>query len=450
VFSRRQLPELRTYSRVESRLPFHADEDFASLVVANGNDSLPVHGWFKYKEAFSADLVKHLIENIDLGRKPGETIRLLDPFCGVGTTLISSQTIDTKKFRIEGFGIECNPFTAFVARTKTQWPEMRASEIRRLATRILANQDFSDSVPLPELSSIRTGRCISRHAATQVLNVRRYVEGLDQSPDRDALLLGLASSIDVVSRVRRDGRALRLVEKPRTQFKQVLRSRWDAIAEDVEKLQEAHSSPAAVTVLSGDGRAAISHLAAGTIDLLVTSPPYPNNIDYNEVYKLELWLMGFVKTPQEFLGLRRSTFRSHPTCSEVDESSVSSREFEEMMDDGPIADLVGMIVRRARALDKEQSRGRKRVLEGYIFDTWNSLKTHLAYLRSGGCAVYVVGNSLHGGKDRPYLIPTDLIVSELAALVGFEVEKLIVARPLRRRLAGNHFLRDSVIVLRKR
>jgi len=120
------------------------------------------------------------------------------------------------------------------------------------------------------------------------------------------------------------------------------------------------------------------------------------------------------------------------------------------MESGPLADLLGMVARRAKALDRETSRGRERVLSGYVFDTWTSLKAHHKMLKSDGLAVYVVGNSLHGGKEKPYLIPTDLVVSELGKLLGFEVEKLIVARPLRRRLAGNHFLRDSVVVLRKK
>ncbi len=61
----------------------------------------------------------------------------------------------------------------------------------------------------------------------------------------------------------------------------------------------------------------------------------------------------------------------------------------------------------------------------------------------------VVGNSLHGGSTAAYLVATDLIVAAMAKLIGFEVQRAIVARNLRRRLPGNHFLRESLIVLRK-
>jgi DNA modification methylase len=36
------------------------------------------------------------------------------------------------------------------------------------------------------------------------------------------------------------------------------------------------------------------HGESADFDLILTSPPYPNNIDYSEVYKLELWLLGFI------------------------------------------------------------------------------------------------------------------------------------------------------------
>jgi hypothetical protein len=41
------------------------------------------------------------------------------------------------------------------------------------------------------------------------------------------------------------------------------------------------------------------------------------------------------------------------------------------------------------------------------------------------------------------------MLSCLARAVGLEVEQVVVARSLSRRVAGNHFLRDSLVVLRR-
>ena len=323
-------------------------------------------------------------------------------------------------------------------------------KIRRLAANLFA-QTPNDAVALPQLSSITSGRCITRHMSRQVVQFRSALEALSPSVERDALMLGLASVIEPVSRVRRDGRALRIVEKQRIVFRKALASRWKTIAEDVELLQKAHRKPRLAKILTGDGRQpATVGIANGSIDLIVTSPPYPNNIDYNEVYKLELWFLGYAKTADEFLALRRATFRSHPTCSPLtSEDGHLDKEFRQLLDDGPIAELMGAVIRRVVKIEKTDRRGRSKVLLGYIHDTWKSLQAHYRSLRRGGRAVYVVGNSLHGGSEKPYLVPTDLIFANLAQGIGFKVEELIIARGLQRRLAGNHFLRDTIVVLRK-
>jgi hypothetical protein len=448
MISRRKLPELRTYARAEASLPFRSGPEYGRLVVPNGNENTPVHRWFKYKEAFSADLLDHLILHGNLGLSGKSSIRLLDPFCGVGTSLVSSQLIRSGIASISAVGIECNPFAAFVANAKASWPTIDPERMRTMAAKGLSGPR-ARLMSLPSLSSIKSGRCIGNYASRQILSIRDRLQSMDPGVERDALLVGLASCIERVSKVRRDGRALRLVEKRKVNLRKLLASRWESMAQDVEYFQLLHPRAPVAKVVLGDGRNN-SGLGRGKhlVDMILTSPPYPNNIDYNEVYKLELWLLGFVSSAEEFLDLRRDTYRSHPTCRAMGPDSSWETEFAEVLSIGPLADLLRLVFRRAQSLDRDCSRGRSKVLLGYVYDTWRSLKAHHRSLNPGGCAVYVVGNSLHGGQDKPYLVPTDLLVACLGEQVGFQVEQLIVARPLQRRLAGNHFLRDSLLVLR--
>ena len=445
MISKRQLPELRIFAQAEKRYRLRTDANFGSLVVPNGNADAPCHRWFRYKEAFSSELLTRVLKDFYPHHSATNPIQLLDPFCGVGTGLLSGQLLDGA---VSAVGIECNPFSAFVARTKLSWNAIDAQKMRQLAANVLASTR-TRSVGLPRLSSIASGRCISVHMARHIVLVRDAIRELPASCERDALLLGLASTIEPVSRVRRDGRALRIVEKPRVQFRRLLSEKWAAIASDIETLRQDCRTPGAAEVRIGDGRMPSSvGVEKGSIDLILTSPPYPNNIDYNEVYKLELWFLEYAKDSIEFLELRRSTFRSHPTCSELSDS-ISEKELTKIIEAGPLADLMSMVIKRVNSIENVDRRGRSKVLLGYIYDTWKSLQAHFHSLRSGGRAIYVVGNSLHGGAQRPYLVPTDLIFARLAEMVGFKVEDLIIARGLQRRLSGNHFLRDSVLVFRK-
>lgn len=450
MISRRQLPELRAFTRAESTLPMRIAPEYASLVVPNGNGSRPVHQWFKYKEAFSADLLDYVLDHVLVASPLPRNIRLLDPFCGVGTALLSAQLLENRPYRIDSIGIECNPFAAFVARTKVAWPRIDPRRLRCLASQVLTSPDGILS-NMPALSSISSGRCISRYMARQIVAMRGRIERLPESAERDACLLGLAACIEPASKIRRDGRALRIVDKPRVILAELLAARWEAMAQDVEAVRAARRSAAGVEIRRGDGRQpSTAGIEDCSVDLIFTSPPYPNNIDYNEIYKLELWFLGHVASCEDFLNMRRQTFRSHPTCSPAEEEPEYQRGFSELLAEGPLADLLGMIARRANVLDLECSRGRTKVLLGYAYDTWRTLQAHHRALRAGGCAVYIVGNSLHGGPaSRPYLIPTDLIFSCLARHAGFSVENVIIARSLSRRLVGNHFLRDSLVVVRK-
>src|SRR5713226_9279056 len=114
MIPRTKLPELRAFAKVEESLPLEVSEAYARLVVPTGNSIRPVHQWFKYKEAFSSELLESILNLA--GAKTDQPVAILEPFCGVGTTLVSAQFLAAQGRKLNAVGIECNPFSAFVAR----------------------------------------------------------------------------------------------------------------------------------------------------------------------------------------------------------------------------------------------------------------------------------------------------------------------------------------------
>lgn len=276
----------------------------------------------------------------------------------------------------------------------------------------------------------------------RVLAMADSIRDHRRGPTIDAILLSVAASIENISYVRKDGRALRIVEKERSQFRSVLEENWQMMAADVALLRQCLPKARVPKVVVGDGRRPLlCGIKPKSIDLIVTSPPYPNNIDYSEVYKLELWLLRLVESSGQFLKLRRSTFRSHPTCSTPELVPA----FDRARKNGHLRSLLDPIIERADAVGEPW---RKKVLLGYFSDMWVTLEQQYECLKKGGYAVTVVGNSLHGSAS-PYLIPSDIVTACIAERLGFVVQDVIISRPLKRRLSGNHFLRESVVVLRK-
>ena len=175
---------------------------------------------------------------------------------------------------------------------------------------------------------------MSRYVSKRLIAIANAIR--ETGPTADAVRLGIASAIEPLSRVRKDGRALRLVTRSRPRVVQTLAEQWEVIAQDcLHSRAQEHSSTAAIVKL-GDGRDPISSgVEKESLDLIFTSPPYPNNIDYSEVYKLELWLLGFITNSEDFRKLRRSTFRSHPAYGR----SQLPQDFADAIKSGPLLDF---------------------------------------------------------------------------------------------------------------
>ena len=73
------------------------------LVSFQANKKQPTYRWYKYKEAFSSSLVKHLLQKFDLPQGI-----VFDPFTGVGTTLFASSEIgyDSEGIELLPVGIQ--------------------------------------------------------------------------------------------------------------------------------------------------------------------------------------------------------------------------------------------------------------------------------------------------------------------------------------------------------
>jgi hypothetical protein len=437
-----ELPELQQLRSAEAQFTFRTDTTYADQVIATSNDSEPVHGWFKFKESFSPAILGNIIRSLHPAGIP-RTFDILDPFTGVGTTLLAAEQLahDNPTSTITATGIERNPFIHFAATTKMRWRNIDSAQLLTAGESAINRSDGA-SISLPKLSSISTGRCISRYASRRLLAVQLAIRELTDDATRDALLLGVGACIEPLSKIRKDGRALRIVQKKHLPIRTVLTSKWKQMQADCETLAKTISiSKFRSTIIQGDGRELRqAGIEAESLDLVFTSPPYPNNIDYSEVYKLELWLLGFIQNEKAFLSLRKTTFRSHPTCAVPAPSTAFSKEVQE----GLLQQLLGPVLERA-----QEQPWRHRLFEGYFSDMWRTLEECYRCLRKGGHAAFVVGNSLHGGHGTAYLVPTDLVIAGMARSLGFETHETIIARNLKRRLSGNHFLRESVVIVRK-
>ena len=430
----------RHYRGLQARFPLEDSGQYRSLVVPNGNACAPVHRWFHLKEAFSSDLLRQVV--VDTRLEDQSSLRVLDPFAGAGTTAISLANLIAQRAlrRVTFYGFECNPFIQLVGEAKLTAMQAPSKTFGRLARKVAAAayRGKVQAPPVPDLTTFHNDSYFDRKDLDLLLRLRAAIdlEASAGAKQGDVILarLCLAATVEPVSSLRRDGRALRYVPAK-------VRARpihnFLARVERVEMDMPVERVPVQGRIHLGDGRSMCVVAARPPFDLVIFSPPYPNNIDYTEVYKMEAWLLGMFKDASAFMSQRLKTLHSHPSLKREAEDTELSHVTNVV---APILDAVP---------DDRYALQRRAMISGYARDMAQTLESAWDRLRPGGDLVYVVGNSLHGNEDQGFIIAADLITAEMASRQGFIIERIGVARRLRRRHSESPFLRESIVFAKR-
>ena len=192
-------------------------------------------------------------------------------------------------------------------------------------------------------------------------------------------------------------------------------------------------------VINRDARRALRYLDNRSFDLLVTSPPYLNSLDYCDVYRPELFIGGFVSSNAELRTIRLKTIRSHVQVKWNGSTEVDNQLLRVVLD---------QLAERRGAWNKRIPE----MIQAYFHDMRNVLVQTKRLLRKGGQAWIVVSTSAYMGIQ----IPVDLILAELGCEVGLKLSGIYVLRQLR--AAGQQWkglsskglpLRESLVVLKR-
>lgn len=424
------------YADIELTFRVTESENIARLVTAQDNLGAPIHRWFRMKEAYSQHLLAHVLAKTGFR---GDSLRLYDPFSGSGTSAVSAGQLvasgQVKKARVHAQ--EVNPFLHLISDTKAGTFQTSVPDISVLAgvatKRALLRRDGIS--PYPDLTTFHRRDYLSVQYLDDLLALKASVSAITEegSQAKKLLSVALAHAIEPSTYLRRDGRALRYTPMKSTRPPM---ETFISTVHDMSDDQIRVARDIKVEVELADNRST-KNVRGEYFDLALFSPPYPNNIDYTEIYKLEGWLLGYYDSALDFQGQRKKSMRSHSSLSwnmpeRIDESLLVLLS--------PILDAVP---------DDRYSVGRKQVIIGYAQDSVLALKRVYDSLRPGGKMAFVVGNSQHGARPDEYVIASDLILASIARSIGFTVDSINIARYLTRRNTRSHFLRESLVTATK-
>ena len=300
-------------------------------------------------------------------------LRVLDPMAGSGTSLIVGRAAGHA-----AYGIDSDPLAVLIAKVATADAKLsrieeRGKEVLRSAKRmaVISNQAYPRNADEETREFIRYW--FDLEARKQLSALVSAIRDVDDSSSRKFLWCALSRMIvtkDAGVSLARDVSHSR----PHKSFKRSPVEPFNAFESALKRVLTAclfrGTHPGTkVQVWRGDARRL--PLEAESVDLVITSPPYLNAIDYMRGHKLSLVWMGHrIETLREI--------RSGSVGAECGDSTVGERE---------IIDIVHEMGRVQRLPERFQ-----RMIRRYVTDM-NAVITEISrVLVSKGQAVIVMGD----------------------------------------------------------
>ncbi len=406
------------------------------------NKNLPLHRWVPWIAGFSADFVEDAIRSY-LPQKNSDSW-VLDPFAGVGTTLVESYLTG-----LNVVGFEINPYASLA--TKIKLNAMKIS-VHDLARRIAAFERFMEKAesgglkrePRSQAPTGFSGRTqlFSPKVQRKVLYALDFINSIEDSTLRDIFRLGIGSVMVSFSNYSYEPSLTRriAVGKQNIQDANVglsVSAKLHLILEDIGWVQ-GHMKmlgyrPKAKVFSKSIFSALECVEQRNFIDLLVTSPPYLNNYHYPRNTRPQLHWLGF--TSGTGYNGARETESFGKFWQTVRDSELIPLAFEmpELMD------IIEAIRNRNREKGCYGGPGWANYVATYFNDTYQFCQVLSHLLKHKAVSIIVLGNSIIQGIE----VKTDYFFGKIGELAGLTFEDNHL---LRNKRTGSSIIQSSVRV----
>jgi DNA modification methylase len=409
-----------------------------------------IHDWYRFVLSFPPHLVKDYLLKFDIGSGK----RVLDPFCGTGTTIV-----ECKKLGIESVGIEANPMAHFASCVKVDWspnPEELWVHCVRIANEVQDRIGFGECLVAPAAQSRKAVGGELRHLDEEA-NKLLLSNSISPIPlHKTLVLLERITNSRRHQFVRHERLALAKalvysisnlhfgpevgVGKPKVDAPVV--SSWLAnVKSMVNDLSIQKESSINATVHCADSRQMLDIIAPNSIDAVITSPPYPNEKDYTRTTRLESVLLGFIANKHDLRKLKQGLVRSNTR------NVYKSDDDDLLVEDNQEVQRIAEQIERRR-IELGKTSGFERLYARVTRLYFGGMKKHLSDLRyvlkPGAKLAYVVGDQ---ASYLRVMIRTGQLFAVIAQSLGYEVMGIDLFRT-RLSTATREQLREEVVLLR--
>ncbi len=428
IFKQLSLPEANSQTTDTNEVSSFNDPAFAN------NKALPIHRWVPWIAGFSSDFVRDVLKRYVNGKAT-----VLDPFTGVGTTLVEATLSG-----YNAYGFEINPYAALVSRVKVNSYRIDVAVLNTHITQFRKyfnekiTSDYSPKSHPPQGFKTRSA-FYSPKVLNKVLVFHDYVASIDDLNVRDLFRLAFASTMVTYSNYSYEPSLGRRVSAGKNEILdfpvgEAISRKLAEFAEDIRWFQTYKPKrETTVEIVEASFFEYQKYLIPETIDLIITSPPYLNNYHYNRNTRPHLYWLGFVEEPGDFGNLEMANFGKYW-------QTVREQERVDLEFTLPDSDLVQKLeMLRAQKPEKGVygGNGWANYAASYFNDCYKFSAGIKYALKPGGTALVVIGNSILQGIS----MPTDKYLGEIAQSVGLELVRIDIPRATR---VGNSIIQSNV------
>src|SRR3989338_3991250 len=421
-----------------------------TLVSFQANRVTPFFNWFKYREGFSANLIRYILEKIPTE----ESGVFLDPFAGSGTALFEAAE---RGWHVRG--IELLPVGLLAIKARSACRQVDPNEFKKVASSVL-KQDLSRYYD--ELFTFRhipiTLNAFPQENERDLVGYRSLINKKYADNPEILTLLELASFsiLEEISFTRKDGQYLRWDSRSGRSigtstfdkgkicnFREAITGKLNQIGDDLLNTETdippslfANNKPngpkkyTEPEVLQGSCLNILPTLDDSHLNLIITSPPYCNRYDYTRTYALELVYLGAnaeaVKNYRQ--ALLSCTVENREKISELENLYTKQNKgavfhrVKAVFDNQEALQEVLANLNEYAAADRLNNPNIVKMVRNYFFELSFTIREMARMLVQGGKIFMVNDNVQYAGEE----IPVDLILSDIAEQFGLKIEVIWV------------------------
>jgi hypothetical protein len=416
------------------------------------------HGLHPYKGKFYPQLAKGLLNQLGLDFGA----RVLDPFCGSGTTLLEGYLNG-----YETYGCDLHPLAARIAQAKTAILDVDPDVVTEVVSGVIETIDSAPDKLPKSLSEFRVecheeiGRWFADPVAYKLNWLLTVIRAGSTGALRTFLEVVLSSIIRDVSQQEPSDLRIRYRKEPLQDadvlslFREQLQLQFWRV-EKFWKVRGYAPNPFFKShAVAGDNRVQGTFdalgLTDGTVDLILTSPPYAMALPYIDTDRLSLLTLFGMGGPD-----RRPLEQSLIGSRELTTTAKRDLQDEFLDHAGLPAPCQAFLKKLHWQIEKSPDSGfRKQNMPALVFrflkDMNGSFKQLSRLAKRGAEAMVVIGDSRMTIDGKDVRIPTTELVEEIAQANGFQsVERIDISVTTENLLHIKNAITENVVLrLRK-